>query len=98
MLEDEAIGKSKVDAWQESTSATCLQLSKSWAEGRVSKSVCLVGRVVSPIRAGDINTAWKGKEQPWNKVKVLAASPVGKTGRKSDINTCASTLKSRSMV
>lgn len=42
------------------------QMNKGWAEGRASESGCLVGRVVSPIIAGDINTVWKVKEQPWN--------------------------------
>lgn len=42
------------------------QMNQGWAEGRVSESGRLVGRVVSPIGAGDINTVWKVKEQPRN--------------------------------
>lgn len=41
------------------------QMNQRKAEGRVSESGCPVGRVMSPIRAGDINTVWKVKEQPW---------------------------------
>lgn len=42
------------------------QMNQGWAEGRVSESGRLVGRVVSPIGADDINTVWKVKEQSWN--------------------------------